>query len=332
MSRVLVTGAGGFIGSHVVEALVAQGHSVTGMVRYNSSSSIGWLSALTPDIVSDVQIVHGDVRDADSVSSAMAGCDSVLHLAALIGIPYSYQSPASYVATNVTGTMNILQAARDFEIRRVVHTSTSEVYGTALFAPITEDHPLQAQSPYSASKIGADQLALSFWRSFETPVVVLRPFNTYGPRQSLRAVIPTIITQLLLGEPTVRLGALHPTRDLTFVTDTASAFVAALAAPGLDGEVIQLGTGFEIAIGELARLIAEIMEVTIDIVSESERHRPEGSEVERLISDPQRARSLLAWAPSSSGKEGLTAGLAQTIEWMRSVQSGDSLRWRSYHV
>lgn len=332
MSRVLVTGAGGFIGSHVVEALVEQGHSVVGMVRYNSASSIGWLNAIQPAVISNVQIVHGDVRDADSVRGAMTGCDAVLHLAALIGIPYSYQSPASYVSTNVTGTLNVLQAARDLEIQRVVHTSTSEVYGTALFAPITEDHPLQAQSPYSASKIGADQLALSFWRSFHTPVVVLRPFNTFGPRQSLRAVVPTIIAQLLLGDPEVRLGALHPTRDLTFVTDTARAFVASLTASGIEGEVIQLGTGFEIAIGQLAQLIAEIMNVPIDLVSESERLRPEGSEVERLLSDPQWARDLLGWEPALSGRNGLIEGLRQTIEWMSSLQAQDKSRWRSYHV
>lgn len=332
MSRVLVTGAGGFIGSHVVEALARDEYEVKALVRYNSSNSIGWLSTIDPGLLSNVKIVHGDVRDADSVRVSMAGCDEVLHLAALIGIPYSYEAPASYIATNVNGTLNVLQAARDLEVRRVVHTSTSEVYGSALYVPITEGHPLQAQSPYSASKIGADQIALSYWRSFQTPVVVLRPFNTFGPRQSLRAVIPTIISQLLLGDPVVRLGSVHPRRDFTFVTDTAQAFLAALSHPEVEGKVIQLGTGFEIAVGEVATLIAEIMNTPIEIVSESERTRPASSEVDRLLSDPEQAHRLLGWEPIYSGRDGLTAGLAQTIEWMRYQQPEDESLWRSYHV
>lgn len=332
MSRVLVTGAGGFIGSHVVESLIRDGRSVRALVRYNSAGTIGWLKALGSDILDHVEVVQGDIRDYESVSSAIKNCAQVLHLAALIGIPYSYLSPTSYVATNVNGTLNVLQASRVHEVSRVVHTSTSEVYGTAIFAPITEDHPLQAQSPYSASKISADQLAISYWRSFSTPTVVIRPFNTYGPRQSLRAVIPTIVSQLLSGERKIKLGSTTPTRDLTFVSDTAEGFVAALSAKDVEGQVIQLGTGFEISVGDLAHLIAEVMELSIEIVTDSARVRPEQSEVERLVSDPSRARELLDWEPLRSEKTGLIEGLRETIDWMRSIAPENPSQWQDYHV
>lgn len=332
MSKVLVTGAGGFIGSHVVEGLVRAGRTVKALVRYNSTSSRGWLSELGSEVLKHVEVVHGDVRDGDSLRASLRGCGEVVHLAALIGIPYSYSSPSSYVATNISGTLNVLQAVRDLELDRMVHTSTSEVYGTALFAPITEEHPLQAQSPYSATKIAADQLVLSFWRSFSTPVVIIRPFNTYGPRQSLRAVVPTIISQVLLGNSNLELGSLTPTRDLTFVTDTAQAFVAALDSPVALGEVIHLGTGFEISIGDLANLIAELMGTSVEVTADQARLRPAASEVERLVSDPARARQLLGWMPSGTGREGLVHGLNATIDWMRSRQERESATWRGYHV
>lgn len=332
MSKVFVTGAGGFIGSHVVDALVRAGHSVKALVRYNSTGSTGWLRELDTKVLEHVEIVHGDVRDGDSLRAMMSGCDEVLHLAALIGIPYSYSSPSSYVATNVVGTLNVLQAARELSLSRVVHTSTSEVYGTALFAPITEEHPLQAQSPYAASKIGADQLAISYWRSFDTPVVVLRPFNTFGPRQSLRAVIPTIISQLLLGQSTIELGSITPTRDLTFVTDTARAFVAALRSEQAVGEVIQLGTGYEISVGDLAGLISEQIGVAAVVKTNTSRTRPASSEVERLVSDPTRASQLLGWSPSNPGRQGLIDGLNATIDWLRTQQDRDANSWGGYHV
>lgn len=251
----------------------------------------------------------------------MEGCEAVLHLAALIGIPYSYHSPEAYVDTNIKGTLNILQAARELGLKRVIHTSTSEVYGTAQIVPIREDHPLQGQSPYSATKIGADQLALSFHRSFGMPVTVLRPFNTYGPRQSARAVIPAIITQILKGKKEILLGSIHPTRDLVFVEDTVDAFCKALLAPRIEGEVIHLGTGQEISIGNLASLIAELMGVRISIQESKERVRPAGSEVERLVADSAKAKSLLKWEPHHGGREGLKQGLFKTIEWFRKPEN-----------
>lgn len=315
--KYLVTGADGFIGSHLVERLVRGGHEVRAFVLYNSFSSWGWLDDAPADLAGNFEIFAGDIRDPHGVRAAMKGCDVVLHLAALIAIPYSYHSPDTYVDTNVKGTLNVVQAARDLGVRRVVHTSTSEVYGTARFVPITEEHPLQGQSPYSASKIGADQMALSFHAAFGTPVTVLRPFNTYGPRQSARAVIPTIITQLAAGERKIRLGALHPTRDFSFVDDTVSGFVAAAEAAGTDGEVINLGSGFEIAIGDTAREIAASMGVDVEITGDAQRLRPEASEVERLWAGTEKARRLLKWTPTFGGIDGFRRGLARTIEWFR---------------
>lgn len=313
--KVLVTGADGFIGSHVTEALVRGGFDVRAFVLYNSFNSWGWLDRCAPDVAGKFEVFSGDIRDSHGVHTAMKGCDVVLHLAALIAIPYSYHSPDTYVDTNINGTLNVVQAARDLGLSRVVHTSTSEVYGTARFVPITEDHPLQGQSPYSATKIGADQIAMSFYTSFDTPVCVLRPFNTYGPRQSARAVIPTIITQIASGKKLIRLGAIHPTRDFTFVTDTAAAFLATIASEKGVGEVINIGSSFEISIGETATAIAEVMGREIEVVSDEARIRPEKSEVERLYAATGKARKLLGWKPEYGGREGFTRGLKETVEW-----------------
>jgi NAD dependent epimerase/dehydratase len=287
--RVLVTGADGFIGSHLVEALVGKGYAVRPFVLYNSFGSWGWLDTVDPEVRESLDIFAGDVRDPHGVKAAMYGCDIVFHLAALIAIPYSYHSPDTYVDTNVKGTLNVVQAARELGVEKVVHTSTSEVYGTAKFVPITEEHPLQGQSPYSASKIGADQIAWSFFASFDTPIAIVRPFNTYGPRQSARAVIPTIITQIATGKRRIKLGALRPTRDFNYVDDTVRGFIAAAESDASIGEVINVGSGFEISIGDLAHLIAEAMGVEIDIETDDVRLRPEKSEVERLLASNEKA-------------------------------------------
>lgn len=309
--KVLVTGSEGFIGSHLVETLVARGLDVRAFVLYNFSNHWGWLEHLPKPVRDRIEVVPGDVRDPASVRAAVRGCDAVLHLAALIAIPYSYQAPDSYVATNVGGTLNVLQAVRDEGVGKLVVTSTSEVYGTARRVPIDEEHPLNAQSPYAATKIAADQLALSFHRSFGTPVTVLRPFNTFGPRQSARAVIPTIVAQIASGASVVRLGSTKPTRDFTFVTDTAEGFAACLETDGLEGEVLNLGTGREIPVGELAETIAARMGVRIGIETDDDRLRPEGSEVERLLSSNARMASRTGWRPRVELEEGLD----RTIAW-----------------
>ncbi len=311
----MITGADGFIGSHLTEALVRAGYDVRAFVLYNSFNSWGWLDRCGADVQGRFDIFAGDVRDPNGVRVAMKGCDAVLHLAALIAIPYSYHSPDTYVDTNIKGTLNIVQAARDLDVRKVIHTSTSEVYGTARFVPITEEHPLQGQSPYSASKIGADQIAMSFYTSFGTPVVILRPFNTYGPRQSARAVIPTIITQIANGMRQIKLGALHPTRDFNFIADTVAAFMAALGSHAGIGEVINVGSNFEVSIGETARTIAAVMGVEIDIVSDEQRLRPEKSEVERLWAANEKALRMLNWRPQYAGLDGFRRGLEKTVEW-----------------
>ena len=314
---ILVTGADGFIGSHVVEELLARGAAVRAFVMYNSFNSWGWLDRLPEGSRAAIEVVAGDIRDGDCVRRAMRGCRRVLHLAALIAIPFSYEAPEAYVDTNVRGTLNLLMAARDLEIARFVHTSTSEVYGTAQSVPISEQHRLNAQSPYAASKIGADQMVLAFHGAFETPVTIIRPFNTYGPRQSARAVVPTIITQLVSGARKVRLGALHPTRDLSFVRDTARGLIAGLTAPAerVLGEVFNLGSGFEISIGDLAREIAALVDRPLALEQDDERLRPEKSEVERLWADNGKALRLLDWRPEQAGIEGLRRGLRQTIDW-----------------
>lgn len=315
MKKILVTGADGFIGSHLTEALVRQGYDVRAFVLYNSFNSWGWLDSCAEDVKGKFQVFAGDVRDPNGVRAAMKGCDAVLHLAALIAIPYSYHSPDTYVDTNIKGTLNIVQAARDLGVSKVVHTSTSEVYGTARFVPITEEHPLQGQSPYSASKIGADQIALSYYSSFATPVAIVRPFNTYGPRQSARAVIPTVITQIANGTRVLKLGSVHPTRDFNFVSDTVSGFIAALKSERVLGRVINVGSNFEISIGDTARAIAELMGVQVEISTDDQRLRPEKSEVERLWADNALAQKLMGWQPSYGGGEGLRRGLSETISW-----------------
>ena len=313
--KVLVTGADGFIGSHLTEALVERGHDVRAFVLYNSFNSRGWLDHASKSVRDNLDVFAGDIRDPNGVRTAMKDCDAVLHLAALIAIPYSYHSPDTYVDTNVKGTLNVLQAARDLGVRRVVHTSTSEVYGTARFVPITEDHPLQGQSPYSASKIGADQLAYSFYTSFNLPVVIARPFNTYGPRQSARAVIPTIITQIASGQRQIKLGAVSPTRDFNFVKDTVAGFIAALEGSAGLGEAINFGSNFEISVGDTVQLIAEVMSKEIEIITDEVRLRPENSEVQRLWADNSKARQLINWRPDYGGREGFRRGLVETVEW-----------------
>ncbi|WP_417219292.1 NAD-dependent 4,6-dehydratase LegB [Achromobacter spanius] len=315
--KVLVTGADGFIGSHLTETLIAQGYDVRAFTLYNSFNSWGWLDQSPKHIREKLDVFSGDIRDPHGVKAAMQGCDAVLHLAALIAIPFSYHSPDTYVDTNVKGTLNVLQAARELGIKRVIHTSTSEVYGTARFVPITEEHPLQGQSPYSASKIGADQLAYSFHASFDLPVVIARPFNTYGPRQSARAVIPTIITQIANGQRQIKLGAVSPTRDFNFVKDTVSGFIAALEGTGGLGEVVNFGSNFEISIGDTAKLIAEVMGKEIEIITDEVRLRPENSEVERLWAANAKAKALFNWEPTYAGRQGFKRGLEETAEWFK---------------
>jgi dTDP-glucose 4,6-dehydratase len=307
---VLVTGGGGFIGSHLCEQLVELGADVRAMVHYNALGTWGWLD--TSPLRDQIEVMAGDIADRDSVRRAAEGRQIIFHLAALIAIPYSYHAPLSYVRTNIEGTLNVLQAARELDIERVVHTSTSEVYGTALTVPIDENHPLQGQSPYSASKIGADKIAESFHLSFDVPVITVRPINTFGPRQSARAVIPAIITPCLTGE-TVRLGNLHPTRDLNYVGNTVDGFIKAAAATAGIGQTVNLGSGREISIGDLAQLIAELTGQNIAIESDAQRLRPEGSEVDRLLADATRARELLGWQAEIS----LEDGLQKTIDWIQ---------------
>lgn len=313
--KILVTGSDGFIGSHLVEHLVRSGLSVRAFVLYNSFNSWGWLDEAPKEITDSLEVFAGDVRDPNGVRQAMQGCDVVLHLAALIAIPYSYHSPDTYVDTNIKGTLNVVQAARDLGIERVVHTSTSEVYGTAQFVPITEDHPLQGQSPYSATKIGADQIAMSFYNAFETPVSIIRPFNTYGPRQSARAVIPTIITQIANGARTIKLGSLSPTRDFNYVMDTVRGFEAVAASDACLGEVVNVGSSFEVSIGDTARTIADVMNADIDIVCDEQRIRPEKSEVERLFAANDKVRQLCGWEPEFGGLDGFKRGLELTAQW-----------------
>ncbi|HHY21667.1 MAG TPA: SDR family NAD(P)-dependent oxidoreductase [Bacilli bacterium] len=315
MKKVLVTGADGFIGSHLTEELVRRGYDVRAFVYYNSFNSWGWLDQSPLEIKNELDVFSGDIRDPYGVKTAMEGCDAVLHLAALIAIPYSYHSPATYIDTNITGTLNIVQAAKELGVEKVVHTSTSEVYGTARYVPIDEEHPLQGQSPYSASKISADQMAMSFYRSFHTPVSIIRPFNTYGPRQSARAVIPTIITQIASGKRTIKLGSLHPTRDFNYVNDTVNGFISVLESDKSVGEVINIGSNYEVSIGETVELIAELMGASIEIETDDVRLRPEKSEVERLWAENKKAKELLGWEPQYGGKDGFKRGLAETIEW-----------------
>lgn len=330
--KVLVTGADGFIGSHLTEELVRRGYSVRAFVCYNSFNSWGWLDHSSQNIKEQLDIFSGDIRDPYGVKEAMKGCDVVFHLAALIAIPYSYYSPDTYVDVNIKGTLNVLQAARELELEKVVHTSTSEVYGTAQFVPITEEHPLQGQSPYSATKIGADQMALSFYNSFNSPVAIIRPFNTYGPRQSARAVIPTIISQLASGMNQIKLGALHPTRDFNYVKDTVNGFIKIAESEKSIGEVINIGSNFEISIGETAELIAEAMGVDIEIISDDQRLRPSKSEVERLWADNQKAKNLVGWEPSFGGRKGFKKGIKETADWFSNKENLKSYKTDMYNI
>lgn len=310
--RVLVTGAGGFIGSHLIERLTNLGAKVKAFVRYNSRNDQGLIEILPLEVKEKIEVVMGDLRDTEALREAIKGIDIVFHLGALIAIPYSYIHPREVVETNIMGTLNILNAARDYEVEKIIHTSTSEVYGTAQYVPINERHPLQGQSPYSASKIGADKIAESFYRAYDLPIAIIRPFNTYGPRQSARAVIPTIITQALTQDK-VSLGSLHPTRDLTYVEDTIDGFIKIAESDNSIGEVINIGSGFEISVGDLAKKIISLIGKNVEIISVSERIRPLKSEVERLIADTKKARELLGWKPKVSLDEGLT----RTIKWFK---------------
>lgn len=331
-SKVLVTGADGFIGSHLTEALVRRGYNVRPFVFYNSLNSWGWLDQSPKEIRGHLDVFAGNIRDPHGVREAMKGCDFVLHLAALIAIPYSYHSPDTYVDTNVKGTLNVVQAARDLGIQKVIHTSTSEVYGTARFVPITEEHPLTPQSPYSATKIAADQIALSFWYAFSTPIVVVRPFNTYGPRQSARAVIPTIITQIARGNRSIRLGSRTPTRDFSYVQDTVAGFIAALESENGLGEVVNLGSGFEISVGDTLDLIAGLMQCEVRVEEEQERLRPAASEVNRLFSDNSKAKRIFDWNPQYEYMEGFRRGLAETIAWFTNPENLRAYKPERYNI
>ena len=322
--KALVTGAGGFIGSHLTEFLVEKGIDVKAFVRYNSRNNWGWLE--NSKYKDKIEVYAGDIRDFDSVKEAMRNVDVVFHLAALIGIPYSYISPLAYVKTNVEGTYNVLQAARELHIQRVVHTSTSEIYGTAQYIPIDEKHPINPQSPYSATKVAADQLALTFYRSFGLPVTVIRPFNTYGPRQSARAIIPTIISQILSEKNEIKLGSLTPTRDLNFVLDTVEGFYKIGLHENTIGEVVNIGSGREISMGDLAKLISNLIDKKIKIVQDKQRVRPKNSEVERLLCDASKAKKLTGWKPKYSLEEGLRL----TIKWIK--ENLDSYKSNIYNI
>jgi dTDP-glucose 4,6-dehydratase len=313
MNKVLITGADGFIGSHLVERCIREGKKVKAFVYYNSFNTWGWLDILPKEILSQVEVVTGDIRDPNGVRVALKGIDEVYHLAALIAIPFSYHSPDTYVDTNIKGTLNVLQAARDFDTKRILVTSTSEVYGTAQYVPIDEKHPLQGQSPYSATKIGADRLAESFYKSFDLPVTIVRPFNTYGPRQSARAVIPTIITQLLAGKEKIKLGSLTPTRDFNYVKDTVNGFIEIARSEKTFGEEINIATQQEISIGELAEELIRQINPEAQIVSDEVRLRPEKSEVNRLLGSNEKIKRLTSWKPEYSLEE----GLSETITFFR---------------
>ncbi len=326
--KVLLTGADGFIGSHLLEQLVAEGAEVTAFVFYNMYNSWGWLDTLPESLLKQITVFSGDVRDPNGVREAAKNQDIIFHLAALIGIPFSYHSPDSYVDTNIKGTLNVLQAARDNGCEKVLVTSTSEVYGTAQYVPIDEKHPFQGQSPYSASKIGADRIAESFFRSFETPVAIVRPFNTYGPRQSARAIIPTIITQLLNKQNTIELGSLHPARDLVFVEDTAQGFIEIAKSDNTIGQEVNIATGQEISIGDLAHMIISLINPQATIVNTENRKRPAKSEVERLLGSAEKLEQLTGWKPSTS----LDHGLAKTIEWFKKTDQLSRYKSNIYNV
>ncbi len=325
-SKILVTGATGFIGSHLTEYLVEKGHDVIAFDRYNPNNNWGWLE--NSEYKNDIQVILGDVRDYDSVSKAMIGCDVIFHLAALIGIPYSYVSPLAYIRTNIEGSYNILEAAKNLDLKQILITSTSETYGTAQYVPIDEKHPLVGQSPYSATKIAADQLAISYHRSFNLPLKIVRPFNTYGPRQSLRAIIPTIISQILNGRTEIELGSLSPTRDLTFVKDTCAGFEEVFKTDSLIGEVVNIGMNTEISIGDLVDLVANKMNTKVKIISNEKRVRPENSEVERLVCDNTRLLTHTSWKPIYN----FDKGIGEVIKWMKKPENLEYFKSEEYVV
>ena len=330
--KILVTGADGFIGSHLVEALISEGCDVRALVFYNAFNSWGWLDTICEDYKKELDVVAGDIRDPFGVRKILEGCGVVMNLAALISIPFSYRSPSTYIDTNIKGTLNVLQAAHELGIKKIIQTSTSEVYGTAQFVPITEAHPLQGQSPYSASKIGADQLAMSYFHSYDTPVSIIRPFNTYGPRQSMRAVIPTIIAQIVSGQKTIKLGSLTPTRDFNYVSDIVRGFILAAKSDQCIGHAINLGSNFEVSIGETMELISGIMKVQVETEKEDERVRPDNSEVERLWACNLKAKEILGWAPVYGGRAGFVKGLEETTAWFSNANNLKSYKSNIYNI
>jgi len=330
--KILVTGADGFIGSHLVEKLIKEDFPVKAFVLYNSFNSWGWLDRVSKKITDNMEIISGDIRDPYTIKNAVKGCNAVLHLAALIAIPYSYYSPDSYVDTNIRGTLNVLQAARELNIEKIIHTSTSEVYGTAQFVPIHEKHPIVGQSPYAATKIAADQLAMSFYYSFETPVSIIRPFNTFGPRQSARAVIPSIIIQILSGLRQIKLGATYPTRNFNYVDDTVNGFLSFVKSDNCIGKTINIGSDYEVSIGDTANLIAEIMDVNLQVISDDIRIRPANSEVARLSADNSMAKQILGWKPNFYGRSGFKKGLKKSIEWFSISDNLNVYKTQRYNV
>lgn len=332
MEKILVTGADGFIGSHLVERLVKIGYNVKAFVMYNSFNSWGWLDHIDEEVKKSIEVVSGDIRDPFLVNSEIKDCDTVFHLAALIAIPFSYKAPSSYIDTNINGTLNVVQSAKENNLKKVIHTSTSEVYGSAQYVPINENHPLSGQSPYAATKIGADQIAMSFHKSFGVPVSIIRPFNTYGPRQSNRAIIPTIITQILSGEKEIKVGNISPTRDFSYIDDTVNGFIAALNSHNSNGEIINLGAGFEISIKKTIDLIIEIMGREVKIISDEKRKRNEKSEVNRLFSDNSYAKTVLDWEPVYNDENGFCKGLEKTIEWFSDSKNSSKYKSHIYNI
>ena len=331
-NKILITGSEGFIGSHLSEKLLKEGYHVKALVQYNSFSNYGWLEEIENYKKKNIEIIMGDVRDSDSIRNIVKGCDAIIHLAALIAIPYSYKSPQSYIDTNITGTLNLLQSARDLNVDTFIHTSTSEVYGTANYVPIDENHPLQGQSPYSASKIGADQIALAFYNSFDMPINIIRPFNTYGPRQSARAIIPTIISQLANNQAKLSIGSLAPTRDFLFIKDTVNAFFHAIKFSKKYGEVINIGSGFEISMKDLLNLLIKKMDKEVKIKIEKNRLRPDKSEVNRLLCNNKKAKKIIKWAPKYSGLKGLKKGLDDTIKWYSTPENLRKFKSKIYNI
>ena len=330
--NILITGGAGFIGSHLVEKLVKLGYRVKTIVPYNIDNSWGWIDTFEKKIKNNIEVISGDICDQNLISKEMKKVDIVFHLAALISIPYSYQSPRSYISTNVTGTLNMLEASRENDVELFVQTSTSEVYGSSQFIPITEKHPLNAQSPYAATKIAADQLSLSYYRTFDLPVLVLRPFNTFGPRQSLRAAIPTIITQIINNKESIKLGSLKPKRDFTYVSDTVDGFISAIGNKKCLGETINLGTGYDFSIGETLNSIEKIMSKSVKVITDKKRIRPKKSEVDRLLSSNLKAKKILKWKPKYSGKKGFILGLKNTIDWFEKYENFDYYNHEIYNL